>query len=135
MAGQLQLCYEWRADASKELQVYAPSKEVISGPFAGMPEAEFTKEELKILVEQYAQAAKRLQEGGVDIIEIHTGIGYMVMRFLSKYSNHRVDEYGGSAENRARLLTESLMLFMKAVLMFPLLFVLPLMISCQGEAG
>ena len=106
VAGQLQLCYEWRADASKELQVYAPSKEVISGPFAGMPEAEFTKEELKILVEQYAQAAKRLQEGGVDIIEIHTGIGYMVMRFLSKYSNHRVDEYGGSAENRARLLTE-----------------------------
>lgn len=71
-----------------------------------MPEAEFTKEELKILVNQYADAAKRLEKAGVDIIEIHAGIGYMVMRFLSKYSNHRDDEYGGSAENRARLLTE-----------------------------
>lgn len=106
MAGQLQLCYEWRPDASKELKVYAPSIEVVSGPFAGMPEAEFTKEELKILVNQYADAAKRLEKAGVDIIEIHAGIGYMVMRFLSKYSNHRDDEYGGSAENRARLLTE-----------------------------
>lgn len=106
MAGQLQLCYEWRPDASKELKVYAPSINVVSGPFAGMPEAEFTKEELKILVNQYADAAKRLEKAGVDIIEIHAGIGYMVMRFLSKYSNHRDDEYGGSAENRARLLTE-----------------------------
>lgn len=106
MAGQLQLCYEWRPDASKELKVYAPSMDVVSGPFAGMPEAEFTKEELKILVNQYADAAKRLEKAGVDIIEIHAGIGYMVMRFLSKYSNHRDDEYGGSAENRARLLTE-----------------------------
>ncbi len=106
MAGQLQLCYEWRPDASKELKVYAPSIDVVSGPFAGMPEAEFTKEELKILVNQYADAAKRLEKAGVDIIEIHAGIGYMVMRFLSKYSNHRDDEYGGSAENRARLLTE-----------------------------
>lgn len=106
VAGQLQLCYEWRPDASKELKVYAPSIDVVSGPFAGMPEAEFTKEELKILVNQYADAAKRLEKAGVDIIEIHAGIGYMVMRFLSKYSNHRDDEYGGSAENRARLLTE-----------------------------
>lgn len=106
VAGQLQMCYEWRADANEPLRSYAPSKEVASGPFVGMPDREFTKEEIKILVDQYGQAARRIVEGGVDIIEINAGIGYMVMRFISKYSNHRSDEYGGSVENRARLLTE-----------------------------
>lgn len=106
IAAQLQLCYEWRASSQEPLRSYAPSKDVVSGPFVGMPKREFTVEEIKTLVKQYGQAARRLVEGGVDIIEIHAGIGYMVMRFISKYSNHRTDEYGGSVENRARLLTE-----------------------------
>lgn len=106
VAAQLQLCYEWRASGSDPLMSYAPSKGVPSGPFVGMPEKEYTVEEIKIVVQQYGAAAKRAKDAGIDIIEIHAGIGYMVMRFLSKYSNHRADEYGGSAENRARLLTE-----------------------------
>ena len=107
-AVQLQLCYEWRASGDDELKSYAPSKDVPSGPFVGMPECEYTKEEIAIVVKQYGEAARRAVEAGFDIIEIHAGIGYMVMRFLSKYSNHRTDEYGGSPENRARLLTEIL---------------------------
>jgi 2,4-dienoyl-CoA reductase (NADPH2) len=106
VAAQLQLCYEWRASGADPLLSYAPSKDVPSGPFVGMPEREYTKEEIAIVVKQYGAAAKRLYDSGIDIIEIHAGIGYMVMRFLSKYSNHRTDEYGGSAENRARFLTE-----------------------------
>ena len=106
VAAQLQLCYEWRASGDDEMLSYAPSKDVPSGPFVGMPEREFTKEEIAIVVKQYGEAAKRAKDSGIDIIEIHAGIGYMVMRFLSKYSNHRTDEYGGSAENRARFLTD-----------------------------
>lgn len=106
VAGQLQMCYEWRPDATHPLRSYAPSKDVPSGPFVGMPECEYTVEELAVLVEQYGQAARRLVEAGVDVIEVHAGIGYMIMRFISKYSNHRTDQYGGSVENRARLLTE-----------------------------
>ena len=106
VAAQLQLCYEWRANGDDPLLSYAPSKDVPSGPFVGMPEREYTKEEIAIVVKQYGEAAKRCKDAGIDIIEIHAGIGYMVMRFLSKYSNHRTDEYGGSPENRARLLTE-----------------------------
>ncbi len=108
VAAQLQLCYEWRASGDDPLMSYAPSKDVVSGPFVGMPEREFTKEELAIVVKQYGEAAARLQKAGIDICEVHAGIGYMVMRFLSKYSNHRTDEYGGSPENRARLLCEIL---------------------------
>ncbi|MCL1798516.1 MAG: NAD(P)/FAD-dependent oxidoreductase [Eggerthellaceae bacterium] len=106
VAAQLQLCYEWRASGADALLSYAPSKDVPSGPFVGMPEREFTADEIKVVVGQYGAAAKRCKDAGIDIIEIHAGIGYMVMRFLSKYSNHRSDEYGGSAENRARFLTE-----------------------------
>ena len=106
IAAQLQLCYEWRASGDDPLLSYAPSADVPSGPFVGMPEREYTKEEIAEVVKQYGQAARRCKEAGIDIIEIHAGIGYMVMRFLSKYSNHRTDEYGGSPENRARLLTE-----------------------------
>lgn len=106
VAAQLQLCYEWRANGDDPLLSYAPSKDVPSGPFVGMPEREYTKEEIAEVVKQYGEAARRCKEAGIDIIEIHAGIGYMVMRFLSKYSNHRTDEYGGSPENRARLLTE-----------------------------
>jgi 2,4-dienoyl-CoA reductase (NADPH2) len=106
VAAQLQLCYEWRASSDEPLRSYAPSKDVPSGPFVGMPEREYTVEELAQVVKQYGEAAKRAQTAGIDIIEIHAGIGYMVMRFLSKYSNHRSDDYGGPAENRARLLTE-----------------------------
>ncbi len=106
LAAQLQLCYEWRPDGTHELLSYAPSKDVVSGPFVGMPEREFTKEEIQLVVKQYGEAALRCQKAGIDIIEIHAGIGYMVMRFISKYSNHRTDEYGGSTENRCRLLTD-----------------------------
>ena len=106
VAAQLQLCYEWRASGDDPLLSYAPSKDVPSGPFVGMPEREYTKEEIAEVVKQYGQAARRCKDAGIDIIEIHAGIGYMVMRFLSKYSNHRTDEYGGSAENRARFLCE-----------------------------
>lgn len=106
LAAQLQLCYEWRPDGTHELKSYAPSKDVVSGPFVGMPECEFTKEEIALVVKQYGEAAYRCKQAGIDIIEIHAGIGYMVMRFISKYSNHRTDEYGGSTENRCRLLTD-----------------------------
>ncbi|QKF07838.1 FAD-dependent oxidoreductase [Berryella wangjianweii] len=106
VAAQLQLCYEWRASGDEPLLSCAPSVDVMSGPFVGMPEHELTVDEIKIIVSQYGQAARRCKEAGIDIIEIHAGIGYMVMRFLSKYSNHRTDEYGGDERGRAKFLTD-----------------------------
>ncbi len=50
LAAQLQLCYEWRATGEDELHSYAPSIDVASGPFVGMPEKEFTKEEIQLVV-------------------------------------------------------------------------------------
>jgi 2,4-dienoyl-CoA reductase-like NADH-dependent reductase (Old Yellow Enzyme family)/thioredoxin reductase len=64
------------------------------------------KDEIATLVEQFANAAKRAQQAGFDAIEIHAGHGYLIANFLSPATNHRDDEYGGSLENRARLLVE-----------------------------
>jgi 2,4-dienoyl-CoA reductase (NADPH2) len=63
-------------------------------------------EDIAAIVQQFADAARRAQVAGFDGVEIHAGHGYLLASFLSPYTNHREDEYGGSAENRARFLTE-----------------------------
>jgi len=55
---------------------------------------------------QFAQAARRAQQAGFDAVEIHAGHGYVLSSFLSPAVNKRSDAYGGSRENRARLLCE-----------------------------
>lgn len=56
------------------------------------------------LVEAFAAATRRAIEAGFDVIEVHGAHGYLLHEFLSPLSNERDDEYGGSLENRARLL-------------------------------
>jgi NADPH2 dehydrogenase len=65
-----------------------------------------TKEEIKEIVHQFKVAAQRSLDVGFDIIEIHAAHGYLVHQFLSPLSNTRTDEYGGSLENRSRILVE-----------------------------
>jgi 2,4-dienoyl-CoA reductase-like NADH-dependent reductase (Old Yellow Enzyme family) len=63
-------------------------------------------EEVKETVKAYAEAAKRAVQAGVDVIEIHGAHGYLISEFLSPITNRRTDQYGGSFENRIRILLE-----------------------------
>lgn len=63
---------------------------------------EVPTEEVYQLVKGYGQAARRAMEGGADAVEIHMAHGYLVNSFLSPRTNKRVDEFGGSFENRMR---------------------------------
>lgn len=67
---------------------------------------EATKEDLDWLVGMFADAAERVLKAGGDAVEIHCAHNYVLGGFLSRYSNQRTDEYGGSLENRARLACE-----------------------------
>ncbi|MGF0173495.1 NADH:flavin oxidoreductase/NADH oxidase [Streptomyces sp. Marseille-Q5077] len=63
---------------------------------------ELTVAEIQDIVGQFADAARRALAAGFEIAEIHGAHGYLINEFLSPYSNHRTDEYGGSYENRTR---------------------------------
>lgn len=61
-------------------------------------------EGIEAVVDGFAAAARRSLDAGFDVLEIHGAHGYLLHQFLSPLSNLREDEYGGSLENRARLL-------------------------------
>lgn len=63
---------------------------------------ELTREEIGLLVEAFAAAARRAARLGIDAVQIHGAHGYLLHEFLSPLSNRRTDDYGGSLENRMR---------------------------------
>jgi NADPH2 dehydrogenase len=67
---------------------------------------EMTGEKIAAFVEQMRAAAKRAVAAGFDGVEIHGAHGYLINQFLSPVTNRRTDEYGGSPENRVRVLKQ-----------------------------
>lgn len=65
-----------------------------------------TAEEIADVVSAFGDAAVRVQRSGADLVEVHAGHGYLITNFLSPFTNDRTDAYGGSFENRSRLLLE-----------------------------
>ncbi|HVH27390.1 MAG TPA: NADH:flavin oxidoreductase/NADH oxidase [Vicinamibacterales bacterium] len=85
-------------------KVVAPSSLAFAEGYP-MPHA-LTNEGIQEVVESFANAARRARDAGFRVIEIHAAHGYLIHEFLSPLSNQRHDEYGGSFENRTRLLRE-----------------------------
>lgn len=77
-------------------------------PFAaGHPvPSELTVEEIREVVGQFAEAARRALDAGFEVAEVHGAHGYLIGEFLSPHSNKRTDVYGGSYENRTRFALE-----------------------------
>jgi 2,4-dienoyl-CoA reductase-like NADH-dependent reductase (Old Yellow Enzyme family) len=70
-----------------------------------MPRA-LTERDIETVVSAFAQSTRRAQEAGFEVVEIHAAHGYLIHEFLSPLSNQRQDRYGGSFENRTRMLRE-----------------------------
>ncbi len=85
-------------------QVLAPSPVPFSEGYP-VPK-EMDDSDIKKVIKDFANGAKNSHKAGFDLIEIHSAHGYLLNEFLSPLSNKRNDKYGGSLENRARLLLE-----------------------------
>lgn len=74
----------------------------ILNPNTGIVPRELTVNEIHELVDKFGQAAKRAMLCGYDGVNVHAAHGYLISSFVSKATNQRTDEYGGSFENRIR---------------------------------
>ncbi len=86
-------------------------KELVGQPVSASDDPEtgargLTLPEVEQLVEDFVEAAVRSEKAGFDGVELHGAHGYILAQFLSPEINHRDDRYGGSVENRARILFE-----------------------------
>jgi len=91
-------------EAERGWQVFAPS----ALPYAEgdpLPEA-LDEAGIAAVVQAFVDGARRAQRLGLDLIELHAAHGYLLHQFLSPLSNRRDDRYGGSPENRMRLVLE-----------------------------
>jgi 2,4-dienoyl-CoA reductase (NADPH2) len=91
--------------------ITAAERAAITANYRNMPADPFhelSEPEILRIVECFASAAERAQRAGFDAVEIHAGHGYLIQEFLSRHTNARSDRWGGSLENRARLLVEVL---------------------------
>ena len=91
-------------DAPNGWQTFAPSAEPLTA--GGTIPKELSRNEIKAIVRQFAQAAKRAVDIGFNLVELHAAHGYLMHQFLSPITNKRKDEYGGSLENRMRFVLE-----------------------------
>jgi 2,4-dienoyl-CoA reductase-like NADH-dependent reductase (Old Yellow Enzyme family) len=85
-------------------QPVAPSALAFS-PLYAVPAA-LDQAGIDAVIEAFRQAARRVLKAGFDVVEIHAAHGYLLHQFLSPLANQRTDAYGGSLENRSRLLLQ-----------------------------
>ncbi|MDO9380885.1 MAG: NADH:flavin oxidoreductase/NADH oxidase [Nocardioidaceae bacterium] len=77
-------------------------------PFTGYATpAELDTEGIAAVVQAFVDAARRADEAGFDVVELHAAHGYLLHQFVSPLANRRTDEYGGSFENRTRIVVET----------------------------
>lgn len=81
----------------------------------GRPVKALSKEQIADIVKAYGDAATLAKRAGYEMIMVHAGHGWLLNQFLSPYFNHRTDEYGGSLENRIRIVREVLAAIRDAV--------------------
>ncbi len=101
-----QLNHAGSQSRDESIEPLAPS--VVENPqFHRLPLAEASSDEIWEAIESFGNAARRVREAGFDGVHVHAGHGYLLSEFLSPATNRREDEWGGSLENRQRLLLET----------------------------
>ena len=109
-----------REGAMAAIQLHHAGRETFESATGAIPEApsaipsvilnqpceEMSLARIASVIEAFGKAALRMKKAGFDAVEIHGAHGYLLTQFLSPFSNHRTDRYGGSNENRSRFVLE-----------------------------
>ncbi len=104
----MQVCYGGSSTRYKtdERVIWGPS--AVKNPGYGCTPKEMTTENIQTVIDAYVQSARRVKAAGFDGVQIHAAHGYLYSQFLSPYFNRRTDQYGGTIENRARIILETI---------------------------
>lgn len=102
----VQICHAGGALDSAFAETAGVSPSGVPLPGCGVESRAMTAADIARVRGEFAAAALRAKEGGADGVEIHGAHGFLLTQFLSPIFNKRTDEYGGSAENRARFISE-----------------------------
>ena len=110
-----------RYGAKLFVQLYHPGREMnpsfaggmqpvsasdVTSAASGITPRPLETEEVYSLIQDFVDAAWRVQRGGGDGVELHAGHGYLLNQFLSPYTNHRSDEFGGDRDGRAKIVRD-----------------------------
>jgi 2,4-dienoyl-CoA reductase-like NADH-dependent reductase (Old Yellow Enzyme family) len=108
-AGALSQGNRWQQDSVGPSAVQPKGEQLgfYRGEGAYRMPREITEQEIRAAVDAFAEAALRARDAGFDGVEIHGANGYLLDQFLTDYANARSDRYGGSLDNRVRLLVET----------------------------
>lgn len=104
-AAGIQLAHAGRKSET-DGDIFAPSAIAFSDRYK--TPKEMTEDDIRNTVSAFRDAAERAKEAGFDVIELHGAHGYLLNEFLSPLSNRRTDSYGGNAENRYRIVRETI---------------------------
>ena len=118
LVAQIPALNNWRPTGSDKEEAYGPS-DITIRKIHGQYFVPMKKEQIPDYIGQAVNAAKIIKKSGWDGVELVAGAGGTLNRFLSKATNNRTDEYGGSAENRCRLLLEMCAAIKEALPGFP----------------
>lgn len=94
-----------QANISDEYPVPMAPSEVKDSHSAVVPR-EMTEQEIQEIIEAFTKAAIRAQKAGFDGVQLHCAHGFLLSNFISPYTNRRADRWGGSIENRTRIVTK-----------------------------
>lgn len=117
----LQIAHSGRQTKERLCGCVPVSPSAVYDPVSKIMPRELTESEIRGLIVDFTQAARRAREAGFDGVQLHIAHGYLLSSFLSPHTNRRTDVWGGPIENRARIIVEILRGIRKLLGPFPVI--------------
>ncbi len=102
----LQIAHSGRQTKERLCGCTPVSPSAVYDPVSKVMPRELGPDEVRAVIADFVQAARRAREAGFDGVQLHVAHGYLLSSFLSPHTNRRTDEWGGPLENRARIVVE-----------------------------